>query len=380
MLAANTRRGEAGSTLVTVTAMVTVLLAIGATVSTLGFASARSTSRSHGWMQSFYLADSGAQIGNARLRAAGWDLPATAFHEEIDGHPVDVTIVPQTAGVYEITSTSAVRDERSTVEMIVEFIPSSLLDGGVQVNVSNGVEVESDTIPVWLSGTVDVSGYDHDLAGVPTGGAAVRGIAVNPVPGETGVTVEIEVSSTPNVTLEGEPAAVGSDASNLTEFLDRLGSEARTAADVNIWGSTSLDDAMTGVFGTEASPKLVHVDLGDNGNLKLKGSFQGYGTLFIEAGRINDVTALTLDGTAGWTGLVVLHVRDEVNLSRRELIEIVGTNGITGGLVVSLAGPSVDFGRSGKLLRVVGTAIVLYSSRAVASAPGWKTSSGGAPS
>jgi len=362
---------QSGSTLVTVTTLIAILVAIGASASMLGFTSARSTGRSHTWMRTFYLADSGAQIGNARLRASDWDFSKGAtLTEVIDCHEVDERIVQRSRDVYEITSISTIGEESSTVEMLVELIQSSLLDGGIQVNVSNGVELKSDKIPVRFTGTADISGQDHDEAGDKNGGNAVRAITVNPVPGKTGVTVEIDVSATPNVTIEGEPQPISNDASNITGFIDQLGSTARNHADYSVWGSTTFSSNEDGRFGTEASPKTVYVNLGDNETLTLQGNFEGHGTLFVDVGKVNDTPVLTLDGTSRWTGLVVLHFRDTVSLTKRPLVDMVGTTDIVGGLVTSFAGSSVDFGNKGNLIHVVGTAGVRYSSKVVARSPG----------
>ena len=360
-----------GAALVTAMALVAFIIMVSAALSALSASSLRSATRSDSWMRAFYLADSGAQIGNAMVRASGPSMPPTSFVEDIGGEVATVDVQPQSAGIYEIRSSATVQDQQLTVEILVEFIAASLLDGSFQVNISNGVEVQGDTVPVTLKGTVVVSGMNHSSDGAlladQTG--AVNGMALNPVPGATEIDVEIDVASTPNVTLEGDPDALTNGAGNISGTLDTLLATAQTGADVFLSGPTVLDDAATGTLGTAAAPKLTYVSLGDNESLSLIGNFSGHGTLVVDVGRVDDVKVLDFVGSTSWHGLVYVHFRDVVNMQNRALVNMVGTSRIVGGLVTSFTGPSVNFGSKGQMLRVNGTVDLLYSSELVAASP-----------
>ena len=364
--------GDSGVALITSIALVTFLVTVASALGALSANNLRSAGRSDASMRAFYLADSGAQSGNAKLRVAGGLTEGTSFYETIAGQSAAVDMDPLSTSLHQVRSTATIEAEQVTVEILVEFIENSLLDAGFQVNVSNGVEVQDDEIPVWMTGDTVISGMDHSTTGtlLADQSGAVHGIALNPVPGETGVDVEIDVRSTPLAVVEGDPQDITNDADNTSETLDNLRNTAQSGADVYLTGASSLDTGDTGSYGTAGDPKTVCVSLGDNESLTIAGEFSGYGTLFIDVGRVDNERVLVFDGTSEWYGLIVVHFRDEVNMTNKALVTFNGTNKVVGGLVTTFSGPSVDFGANGEVLGMNGTDDIFYSSEAVETSPG----------
>ena len=250
---------DSGVALITSMALVTFLVTVAAALAALSTNNLRSMVRSDQWMQAFYLADSGAQAGNVMLRTDGSAGESTTLYETIGGETATVDVEPLSSSQCRIQSTGTIGAEQVSVEMHVEFILSSLLDGGLQINVSNGVEVQGDRVAVWMGDDSTISGMDHSSTGTQLSdqSAAVYGVALNPVPGETGVDLEIDILSRDTAVAEGEPDRITNQADNISAILQNLRGTAQAEADLYVTGTTRLDSSATGSYGTAEDPALV---------------------------------------------------------------------------------------------------------------------------
>jgi len=105
----------------------------------------------------------------------------------------------------------------------------------------------------------------------------------------------------------------------------------------------------------------------------MENGFVGHGTLFIDAGSVDNNYVLDLDNNAEWYGLVIVHFREDVSLVDQALVSIWNNSRIVGGVVTYFSDGSLDFGEFGKVLKVHDEADVRYSSGLVADAPGVST-------
>ena len=351
---------------------VSFLFAVAAALTMLTTANLKASTESKRVMNAFYLADSGAQIGNSLVRSAGGTLASTSFTEALAGGTVTVQITDLGGGLYQIQSAASYRGEQSTVEMQVSFDSSGFsLASGVQLSVDPGVEVE-DGLPVALNGLSKISGLDHAADGTPLAdqSGAVLGLGVNTLPENAGFQTTVAAGAV----LEGAPSGTTTSAPNETNVLRALEKYTKDNADVFVSGTTALGSAATGLYGTAATPALVYVDLGTNQMLTMNETFSGYGTMLIKTSRNDNTSALTMAASARWHGLIAISVRGELEVDGGSLVRLQNDARIVGGMTLLVrSGGEIEFEGTGKLLEVSENASVLYSSALVSATPGIST-------
>ena len=360
---------DAGTAILILLAPAVVLFALVASLTTMSTTGLRATTESRQRMRAFYLADSGAQIGNAVLRSRGPSADTFSFVEAIDDGQATVNIEKVGYGRYLIRSHSEYLRADETVELQVVFVTEGFeLQGALQVTVENGVEVAG-RIRTLMSGKTLLSGDDHTATGALAAdqSEAVAGLAANPLPGDD---VDFSVETNHDARIQGSPEPVDNDAPSQTAILQDLRNYAKESADVFITGSGRLGTDATGSFGTAGSPKLVHVALDPENKLRLDGDFSGYGTLIVEVDNAKRGSVLEFGDNASWTGVVLVYFRDEAEVAGGELITLSHQSKIIGGLAVHFSGEEVEISGSGKLVHMTGDAQILYSTNVIGSAPG----------
>ena len=361
---------DRGSITISVLAIVIVLFALAAGVTQLSTVAIRASATSNLDMRLFYLADSGAQIGNAIVRANPSINGNNNFEESIGGGTLDLNIKSQGANGITVTSTGTIDGQQKTIEMVIKVNNDGYQPQGAgEMIVDNGVELEGGGLPIELRDTSTISGQDHAADGTLLAGqsGATHGLAMTDTPGS----MDFSVSQAGGATLEGTPAATMNEAANQRKTIQTLRSYARYNADISLSGSRTLNDTHTGSYGTALAPVLVYVRLGEENTLTLSQGFSGYGTLFIDVREAEEYTSLRLMDTASWHGPVVVNFRGEAEIEGGAAIKLEGSSSIIGGLMVNLTGEEVEIEDNGKLLRTSGTASLLYSSEATSFAPGF---------
>jgi len=108
--------GDSGVALITSIALVTFLVTVASALGALSANNLRSAGRSDASMRAFYLADSGAQSGNAKLRVAGGLTEGTSFYETIAGQSAAVDMDPLSTSLHQVRSTATIEAEQVTVK------------------------------------------------------------------------------------------------------------------------------------------------------------------------------------------------------------------------------------------------------------------------
>ncbi len=365
MVSENVRGGE-GSALVVILMVIAVLLAFSAGLTMMSLAGLRSVSESEENLKCFYIADSGAQDGIARIRASQATLNPTSFNENLGGGQAQVVISKPNSGFYQITSTGTYSGKQKAVEVYVKVSGNFGLEGAIAVNFGNGIEFEGANIPIQVDPTAAITGMNHSAAGalLADQSAAVYGLSTNPVAGGKNFSIS------GGGTVQGSPAPTTNQAAGQQVVLSALWNYARASADVMVNGSATWGTAQTGSFGTAADPKLVYVKLNDHGTLTMDQAFAGYGTLVVEISEFEENTALKMLNSASWNGLVLAYVRHEAEVRTAPFALIQDTAKIVGGLAMYFNTEEMEFEGSGKLVSALGSAQVLYSSDLVSNAKG----------
>ena len=160
---------EQGTVMVYMLICVTFLFSLGSAVTLLCNVELRASNDSTARMRAFYLADSGIQVASAELRATGTSMGATTLNETIGGHSTTIDIVPLDPNTFEVTSIGTVDGVTATVIMNMEFTATFEMEGALQINVGNGVEVTTPTLDIELNAATMISGLDHSPTGEELG-------------------------------------------------------------------------------------------------------------------------------------------------------------------------------------------------------------------
>ncbi len=108
---------------------------------------------------------------------------------------------------------------------------------------------------------------------------------------------------------------------------------AQATADVVVTGSTLLEDAANGNYGTAADPVLVYVSLGQNEELRLDGNFEGFGFLVIDAGKNAE---FEMNSNARWNGMVLVRSHGDPSTGNGPLVKLDSNAKIIGSLQLML--------------------------------------------
>lgn len=364
---------EAGIAMVHVVMAVVFLLSLGASTTMLCTVGLRASGENNARMRAFYVADSGAQVANAQIRATSGVLTtsATSFSESIGDGVAEVDVVDLGDGIFEVTSAGSVGVETRTVVMHVEFTDVFDMEGALQINFGSGIEVEAATIDLDINASTEISGLDHDPTGVEIGDQteATYGVAMTPIPGSVDTDIFVDVSN--GADLEGSPETTSNEVTGQSEVFDDLITHARDNADVVVNGSTTLRNVDDGDYGTETDPVLVYVSLGDNETFEMRQNIHGWGTLVIDVDTATTDTALYMRDSTEWHGLVVVNFLGEAEINGGTLIELDNHAKIIGGLAVQFSGDNITFEGTGNVVELnTGSASILYSSEMLSSAVG----------
>jgi hypothetical protein len=365
----NTR--DRGAVFVYVLICLSVLLGLSAGAGALSVVEQRASAESRGQMAAYYLADSGAQIGNFKIRAAGGVLGATTFTENLAYGTVSVAVDPLAPSLYSVRSTATAGGLTEIVHVHLQCAAGLALTGAVQINVHESVLVATSDLPVSVRDATAITGADHDAAGAALADQsdATFGIALSPVPGPVDVNPTVETMS--GAILAGAPTATTNNAAGQADVLDSLVQLARNSADVTVTGGAVLGTAATGSYGTPADPVLAYVQLGANQTLTLREDFLGYGTLVVESSYQSSVEALQMGENSGWRGLVIVYFSGPAEVSGAQLIRLADSALIVGGLAIQMRGAGSNLTGAGQIIAMTaGSAAVRYSSALVAAAEG----------
>lgn len=367
----NTRRNERGSALLYALLIIMLLMGLASSASMLVVQNQKSSTDSQSRNDAFYLADSGAQIGNYLLRSNGGSLAATTLTESIGDGTVTVGIQPLNPNLYRIQSMGTASGTQESIEMHVEFPTYFKMEGALQINFSESVEVSATDVALELESSSVISGLNHDDTGalLADQSQATYGVALKTLPGE--VAFDITMSSGSGADLIGMPLATTSTATGNAEIFNSLLAYSRSNADVSQSGDTTLGDSDTGSYGTPGTQLLTYVSLGDNESLTLDHTFMGYGTLVVEVDRATTECPVTFRDSAKWHGLVVVHFTGEADVSGKSLILLRDSSEIIGGLSVNFTGDNIDFASDGLIYEAnSGSAALRYSSTLTQNAVG----------
>ena len=363
-------RRDVGFALLAFLGLITVVAAATAAVGMLCVVESRAASEGDRRMRSFYLADTGAQIANALLTDSGGSLGSSNFQESLAGGSVDVDIV-QNGMAYQVTSTGNYDGELQTVVMQVQFTAAFDMEGAIQVNFGEGIEVTAGAIPFSLSAASELSGMDHDADGnlLADQSNATYGLAMAPIPGALDVDVFVDIAN--GAELEGSPEATTSEAEGDVAVFNQLIVHARNNADIQVTGTSSWRNPDNGSYGTAADPQLVFVDLADGETLRMYQNFVGHGTLVISVGETTTAPALLMEDSTEWHGLVVIEFRGQAEVPGGGLVEMQNFAQIIGGLSVNFSGENTTFAGTGDVVDLSsGFPHILYSSELTNSASG----------
>lgn len=358
---------EAGVVLPLLLLITIALFAAAGGVTMLTNAGLRASGSSNEQMQAFYAADSGFQLGSYMVRASGGTVPDTSFEESIGSSSATVSLAEQSPGIYEIRSTGTSGEGTITAVGYIEVhVDTFKLAAATEMVFGNGVELEGAGVPVRLDGTSSISGVDHSPAGVPLAdqSKAVYGLGMNTVPGNR----NFSLSGTG--TVAGTPAARTNALENHGAQLQAIRDYAKKNADITINGSRTLGAAATGTYGTAAAPKVVYVNLGEEGTLTLQQTFTGYGTLVINVSEAEESVVLRMRDAAAWNGLVLVRLGGEAEIEGGSLIHMTQSAKIVGGLAMYFTGEEIEVEDGGRVLRLADSAKILTSSQLLASTPG----------
>jgi len=334
--------------------------------STVGLKAARESDRE---MRVFYLADSGAQMGIAAVRASGGTAEDSSTTDNIAGGTVSVTITRESPTLYKIRSDASYVGSTRSVEVYLRFEGTFDLPGAATVMFSRGVAVRANTVATAVLGNSVISGLDHATSGTLLADQtkAIAGFAMNRVPGTRSFSVD---GSSP--LIQGDPA-IDNTADNMSAGLKSIRDYAKDYADVMLTGSTTLGTADAGSYGTLADPVLVYVRLEDNGTLTLRENFQGSGTLVIQTDKATAASVLVMRNFAMWQGLVVVYLRGGAEVTGGTLVRMSDDSKIIGGLAMFLNTQSTDIKGLGKFYHGSEKAAILYSHELVSTAKGTGT-------
>ncbi|MCA8959489.1 MAG: hypothetical protein KDC38_03200 [Planctomycetes bacterium] len=362
---------EEGSAMILVVIILLLILGMSAAATSVTTTNQRAAGESTRAMRSYYLADTGAQIGNFMIRASNGSMAATTVTETLGGGNVAIGITPLSATLYEVSSVGTVQDQSTTIQLHVELTSIFDMEGAIQVNFGDGVEVSASEISFQLNAASSISGLDHDASGTPLADQsnATYGIAMSPVPGNPDVDVFVDISG--GADLEGSPDGTTSDATGQSELFENLVVHARNNADIFLTGSQLFNNTSIGTYGTAANPVLLHVSLGDNEQLHMNQNFAGYGTLVIEVDNATSVSSLYMEDSTYWYGLVVIQFKGDADIPGGALIEFDNYATIVGGLAANFVGEGVTYTGAGDVIDLGnGNPHVLYSSDVLSNVEG----------
>ncbi|MFN0059987.1 MAG: hypothetical protein ACKVX7_16130 [Planctomycetota bacterium] len=365
------RTRERGSALICFLLCLVLLLALSAGASSLGVIEQRAGAESRDHLTAFYLADSGAQLGNFKVRASNGTLGATTFDEPLGVGSAHVVIAPVSATVYSITSSATSGVMSETIQMHLELTANFDMEGAIQINVDPSVTIDDDELLLSVRAATSISGADHDASGalLADQSQATYGVALSPIPGYVDVDVVVDISG--GASLAGTPAQTANDVAGQTEVFNDLLTYARSNADIAVTGAASWDNTEIGSYGTAADPQLIYVNLGDNHTLTMRQNFVGHGTLVIESSNQTTVEALHMEDSTFWHGLVIVHFTGNAEVPGSQLVGMYNYATIIGGLSITLAGAGSTVTGSGDIFAGrTGNAAVKYSSAALAAAEG----------
>jgi len=360
---------QSGAGMLLVMILVTLLFAIAAAMTMTSMAGLRATVESDSEMRAFYLADSGAQVGIAMLRASGDTAGDSTFSEHIAGGTVGVEITKLNSSLYKIRSHSSYADHERTVEVFVAFRSGLDLPGGLTVMFSRGVELTASEVATSLLGASRLSGMDHAPDGtlLSDQSKAIPGLAMNTVPGQREFDVTLGGGSG---RVEGLPVPFDSAAPYIGPDLTALRDRAKDFADVEILGSKVLGSADSGLYGASGDQKLVYARLGQGESLEMRGDFQGHGTLVIESDRAEHDSVLKMGDLSTWHGLVLVYLTGAAEVQHGSLIRTKDESKIIGGLAMFLNTDGFEIKGLGKFYHGSTRASVLYSSQLISNAVG----------
>ena len=355
--------------MVVVMILMVLLLALAGAMtltSTVGLRAGRESDRE---MRVFYLADSGAQIGIAAVRASGGTADDSSSTDDIAGGTVSVAITRESPSLYKIRSDASYAEATRSVEVYLRFEGTFNLPGAATVMFSRGVAIRANTIATAVLGNSVISGLDHALNGTLLADQteAIAGFAMNRVPGKRSFSVD---GSSP--LIQGDPVT-DDTAENMSAALKSVRDYAKDYADVMLTGSTTLGTADAGSYGTLADPVLVYVRLEDNGTLTLRENFQGSGTLVIQTDKATTASVLVMRNFAMWQGLVVVYLRGSAEVTGGTLVRMSDDSKIIGGLAMFLNTQSTEIKGLGKFYHGSERAAILYSHDLVSTAKGTGT-------
>ena len=337
------------------------ILALAGAVSAVTANGLKATSRSTDRMTAFYEADAAAQVGNFLIRTTGISMEATSFQETIGGHSVQVDVTEEDVGLYKVTSTSDVNGQASTVELWVNFDQEDVVvapQGGFETNIGDGVNLDGD-LKVELDSNAIISGFDHDadgnLLGDQTDG--VPGLAMH----ATVDNRDFQTLTLSNSEIVGTPQATVNDGDNHADSMRSLHDIALATADVIVTGSTLLEDAANGNYGTAADPVLVYVDLGQNEELRMDSNFEGYGLMVIDAGKNASVE---MNSNAQWNGMILVRTHGDPSGGNGPIIVMNSNATIIGNLQLMLD-INGTHASGHKLLTLNSNAKILFSSSVI---------------
>lgn len=366
-----TRESERGSAIVYSLLIIVLLMGLASSSSMLVVQNQKTSSESLSRTDAFYLADSGAQIGNFLLRANNGTMSATTQTSSIGGGSATVAIEPVDPNLYRVVSVGASSDAQETVEMYVEFTDAFDMEGAIQVSIGDSVEVATSEINMSLRASTLISGLDHDASGaiLADQSEATYGVAMTPVPGAVGL--DIVVETTGGADLEGSPDPTTNMAEGDGEVFNELLSYARSNADITVTGSDLWNNGDLGNFGTPGAPLLTYVHLGDNETLEMRQNFVGHGTLVIEVDRATTDPSLYMSDSVQWYGLVVIHFKGDAEIPGGQLVHLDNYAMIIGGLSINFSGDDTQTVGSGLVYKATtGNASVRYCSQLLKTAVG----------
>ena len=325
---------ENGSSLLVVLVALSFILALAGAVSLVAANDLKASTRSTDMMEAFYAADAAAQVGNALVRSTGIAMQAISFQETLgDDHLVQVDVTEEDVGLYKVISTSDVNGEVSTVELWVNFDQEDFdvaPNGGFETNIGDNVNLNGD-IRVDLKSNSIVSGFDHDANGNELADQTngVPGLVMQATAGDR----DFNLSTFSNAEAVGTPQATANDAEAQGDLMNTLRDIAQTTADVFVTGTTLLEDAANGSYGTAADPVLVYVSLGQNEELRLDSNFEGFGFLVIDAGKNAE---FEMNSNAQWNGMVLVRSHGDPSTGNGPLVKLDDNAKIIGSLQLML--------------------------------------------
>jgi hypothetical protein len=364
------RKREAGSAMVVVMVLMVFLLALGGAMTMTSTVGLRANRESDREMRAFYLADSGAQMGIAKVRASGATMDDSSFIDNIAGGSVSVAITRESPVLYRIWSNAAYEGASRSVEVHLRFEGGFNLPGGYTIMFSRGVSIRSSTVTSRIDGDATISGLDHapDATLLADQTKAVAGLAMNTVPGRR----KIALSGT-SANIEGLPNPINNTAANIGAVLKSVRDYAKDYADLKLTGSRTLGTADNGSYGTPENPTLVYVRLEDNGTLTLHENYQGYGTLVVETEESEHSSVLHMRDFASWHGLVLIYLRGGAEIDGGTLVRARDDSKIIGGLAMYLNTRFTDIRGLGAFYDGSERAAVLHSSDLLSTARGTGT-------